>query len=306
MRRYLLVRLLRAVLVVLAVSVVVFTLLRLSGDPVAIMLPFDATAEQRAEFRRYFGLDSPIPVQYVRFLGRASRGDFGESLRYRQPAITLFAERLPATLILVLFALSVTVAAGFSLGVLAATKPGSVLDQLVVATSLALQSTPSFWLGIMLILLFSVQLGWLPTSGSGNWRHLIMPVLTVASFLLAEILVLVRGSMVEALSADYIRTARAKGMPRHLVVLRHALRNALIPAITVIGMQFGTLMGGAVITETVFGWPGVGLLAVQSVFQRDFPVVQVAMLSLSVIIALANLSVDLLYVLADPRIRLET
>jgi peptide/nickel transport system permease protein len=288
----------------LFVSALVFVLLRLSGDPASILLPFDATPEERVAFRKYFGLDAPILVQYLRFLGRSVRGDFGESLRYRQPAVSLFVERLPSTLALVGSALLVTTILGLTFGVAAAVARNSSLDHVVVTVALVMQSTPSFWLGIMLILLLSVQMRWLPTSGGGGVLHLIMPSLTVAASIVAEVVLLVRGSMIEALRSDYIRTAVAKGIPSRLVVLRHALRNAMIPAVTVLGIQFGSLMGGAVITETVFGWPGVGLLAVQSIFHRDFPVIQVSILNLAIMIALANLTVDLLYILIDPRIRL--
>lgn len=304
MGRYALARLARTLLVILFVSALVFVLLRLSGDPASILLPFDATPEERVAFRKYFGLDAPILVQYLRFLGRSVRGDFGESLRYRQPAVSLFVERLPSTLALVGSALLVTTILGLTFGVAAAVARNSSLDHVVVTVALVMQSTPSFWLGIMLILLLSVQMRWLPTSGGGGVLHLIMPSLTVAASIVAEVVLLVRGSMIEALRSDYIRTAVAKGIPSRLVVLRHALRNAMIPAVTVLGIQFGSLMGGAVITETVFGWPGVGLLAVQSIFHRDFPVIQVSILNLAIMIALANLTVDLLYILIDPRIRL--
>jgi ABC-type dipeptide/oligopeptide/nickel transport system permease component len=296
-------RLLLAILVVFGVSIVTFFLTFLSGDPAVLMLPPDASAEQITRFRRDWGFDDPIIVQYGRFLGRAIQGDLGTSLRHGTPALPLIAERLPATFQLTVTAMLVAIALAIPLGVISATHRGSPVDLLTMTVALVGQAVPNFWLSIMAILLFAVTLGWLPTSGRGSWLHVVMPAGVLAIGLMALLTRLARSTMLEVLSEDYVRTARAKGLREWAVLSRHALRNALIPLVTVIGLQFGYILGGAVVIETVFTWPGVGLFTIQAITNRDYPVVQAAVLILSSAVVLINLLVDLLYGLLDPRIR---
>jgi len=296
-------RLLLAVLVVFGVSIVTFFLTFLSGDPAALMLSADASAEQVAQFRHDWGFDDPIIVQYGRFLGRALQGDMGMSLRHGTPALPLIADRLPATFQLTLTAMAMAIFAAIPLGVISATHRGSAIDLVTMTVALVGQAIPAFWLAIMGILFFSVSLGWLPTSGRGTLLHVIMLDSVLAIGLTALLTRLTRSTMLEVLSEDYVRTARAKGLRAWAVLSRHALRNALIPLVTVIGLQFGYILGGAVVIETVFTWPGVGLFTIQAITNRDYPVVQAAVLILSTAVVLINLLVDLLYGLLDPRIR---
>jgi ABC-type dipeptide/oligopeptide/nickel transport system permease component len=304
MTAYVVQRLLLAVLVVFGVSIVTFFLTFLSGDPAILMLPPDASAEQIARFRRDWGFDQPIIVQYGNFLARALQGDMGTSLRHGTPALPLIAERLPATLQLTVTAMLVAILLAIPLGVLSATHRGTPLDLLTMTMALVGQAVPNFWLSIMAILLFAVTLGWLPTSGRGTWLHVVMPAGVLAIGLMALLTRLARSTMLEVLSEDYVRTARAKGLREWAVLSHHALRNALIPLVTVIGLQFGYILGGAVVVETVFTWPGVGLFTIQAITNRDYPVVQAAVLILSSAVVLINLLVDLLYGLLDPRIRI--
>ncbi len=241
----------------------------------------------------------------MQFLGGALTGDFGVSFRHQQPALPLVLERLPATLELALAALLLSVAVALPLGIVAALHRGRLGDVLAMAFAVVGQATPYFWMGIMLILVVSVELGWLPTSGRGTWQHLILPAVTLATHFAAALARLTRTAMLEVLGQNYVTTARAKGLPERAVILAHALKNAAVPVVTLIGLQFGTLLGGAVVTETVFAWPGVGRLAVQSIFVRDYPVVQAGVLVLALAFVLVNLLVDLLYGLLDPRIRSE-
>jgi ABC-type dipeptide/oligopeptide/nickel transport system permease component len=301
---YIVQRILLAVLVVFGVSIITFFLTFLSGDPVVLMLPTDASSEQIARFRQDWGFDRPIIVQYGSFLWRALQGDLGTSLRHGTPALPLIAERLPATFQLTVTAMLLAVGLAIPLGVISATNRGKLIDLLTMAVALLGQALPNFWLAIMAILLFAVTLGWLPTSGRGTWLHLVLPAGVLATGLMALLTRITRSSMLEILSEDYVRTARAKGLPRWAVLSRHALRNALIPLVTVIGLQFGYILGGAVVVETVFTWPGVGLFTIQAITNRDYPVVQAAVLILSTAVVLINLVVDLLYGLLDPRIRI--
>jgi ABC-type dipeptide/oligopeptide/nickel transport system permease component len=267
------------------------------------MLPPDATAEQIVRFRQEWGFDQPIIVQYGNFLWRALQGDMGTSLRHGTPALPLIAERLPATFQLTVTAMVAAIVLAIPLGVLSATHRGSAVDLVTMTLALVGQAVPNFWLSIMAILLFAVTLGWLPTSGRGTWLHVVMPAGVLAIGLMALLARLARSTMLEVLSEDYVRTARAKGLREWAVLSRHALRNALIPLVTVIGLQFGFILGGAVVVETVFTWPGVGLFTIQAITNRDYPVVQAAVLILSSAVVLINLLVDLLYGLLDPRIR---
>ena len=296
-------RLLHTALVTLGVVTLVFVALRLSGDPAATMLPGDASVDELRHLRRTLGLDQPLHVQYVAFLGSAVRGDFGESFRHQQPAFGLVLERLPATLELAFAALLLAVVVALPLGIVAALYRGRAADVLAMGFAVVGQATPYFWMGIMLILVVSVELAWLLTSGRGSWSHLILPAITLGTHFAASLARLTRTSMLEVLGQNFVTTARAKGLGEPRVVLAHALKNAAVPVVTLIGLQFGMLLGGAVVTETIFAWPGVGRLAVQSIFVRDYPVVQAGVLVLALVFVAINLAVDLLYGTLDPRIR---
>jgi peptide/nickel transport system permease protein len=298
-------RLLHTALVTIGVVTLVFVALRMSGDPAASMLPGDASVDELRDLRHALGLDRSLPSQYVSFLGSAVRGDFGESFRHQQPAFGLVLERLPATLELAFAALVLAVVVALPLGIVAALYRGRVLDVVAMAFAVVGQATPYFWMGIMLILVVSVELGWLPTSGRGGWRHLILPAVTLGTHFAASIARLTRTAMLEVLNQHFVTTARAKGLGEWRVILAHVLKNAAVPVVTLIGLQFGTLLGGAVVTETIFAWPGVGRLAVQSIFVRDYPVVQAGVLVLALVFVAINLLVDLLYGTLDPRIRHE-
>ncbi len=304
MRTYILRRVAQSALTLLGVSVLVFIILRvLPGDPARMLLPDGAPESAVAELNRQLGLREPLIVQYGLFLRSVAQGDFGQSFQYRAPALRVVLERLPATVQLTVAAMLVTIAGGVSLGIITAVLRGTRYD--VAGTILAVlgQSLPNFWLGIMLILLFGVALRWLPTSGFASWTSLVLPAVTLAAFPTALVARLTRSSMLEILNRDYIRTGRAKGLAEQSVVLRHALRNAAIPVLTVIGLQIGSLLGGAVITESVFAWPGMGKLIVDAIFFRDFPVVQTVLILSATVFVAINLLVDLLYTVIDPRIR---
>lgn len=296
-------RLAQALAVLFGVSIVVFLLLRLSGDPTSLMLPLEATPEEREAMRRQLGLDEPIFLQYLDFVWRAVQGDLGGSLRGGGPALELVLERLPATALLAGSAMLLAILIAFPIGVIAALKPGSALDRASTTFALFGQSIPNFWFGLILILIFAVQLRLLPTGGMGGFANLILPTVTLAFWSAARTARLIRSGMIEALSQDYVRTAKAKGLSRFTVVVRHGLRNVMLPVVTVIGLDLAVLLGGAVVTETVFAWPGVGRLVVDSIAQRDFPVVQAAVLVVAVIYVVVNLVVDLLYTVLDPRTR---
>src|SRR5262245_17330963 len=285
------------------------------GDPVEIMLGTQATQEDRARLRTDLALDQPLHVQYARWLGHVARGDLGRSLFMRRPVLAEVLGRLQATLILTGTALLLSTTLGIALGVASATRPNSLLDRVSAMASLFGASMPSFWLGIVLMVVFALRLGWLPASGmyapygGGDLRdllaHLALPAVTLAAASVTIIARLTRATMLETLGQDYIRTARAKGVVGRGVVLRHGLKNAMIPIITVVGVQAGYLLGGAVLTETVFAWPGVGTLMVQGILARDFPLVQGCVLVVALSFVLVNLAVDLLYAWFDPRIRYE-
>jgi ABC-type dipeptide/oligopeptide/nickel transport system permease component len=304
MRSYLVRRLWQSAVTLVGVSVLVFVILRvIPGDPAKMLLPEGAPQSAVEELNRQLGLRQPLYVQYGIFLRSVFRGDFGQSFQYRSPALQVVVERLPATLQLTLAAMLLTVAFGVSIGIVAAVRQGTGYDYAGTALAVLGQSLPNFWLGIMLILLFGVTLRWLPTSGFQGWRYLVLPSITLAAFPTALVARLTRSSMLEILSRDYIRTGRAKGLTERIVVLRHALKNATIPVLTVIGLQIGTLLGGAVITESVFAWPGMGKLVVDAIFFRDFPVVQTILILSATVFVLINLLVDVLYTVLDPRIR---
>ena len=304
MRAYILSRLGQTALVVFLSLTAVFAMVRLSGDPVLLFMPMDIQAKDVNEFRQRLGFNDPLPVQYGRFLAGAVRGDFGESLRYKQDALGLVLERLPATLLLAGASLLLTVGIALPLGVLSAVRRNSVLDHVGTVATVLGQATPGFWLGLMLIFVFSVKLRWLPTGGTGSLAHLAMPAVVLAAFFAARIARLTRSAVLDALGEDYVLTARAKGLGEGRVVGKHTLRNSAIPIVTLAGLEAGQLLGGAVITETIFAWPGLGRLTVQALLNRDFPVVLAAVFLVSVMYTLINLLVDLLYGWLDPRVRL--
>jgi peptide/nickel transport system permease protein len=302
--KYVLSRLGEALISVLGLLALVFFAARLTGDPAAMMLPIGATPEQIEEFRHAAGFDRPMPVQFATFIADAVRGDFGTSLQFQRPALTVVLERLPATLELTVAALVLGTALGALTGMTAALKRGTVLEFCSMSLALLGQATPVFWLGIILIMVFSVELHWLPAGGRDGLANLVLPAVTLAMFSSASVARLLRSSMVEVLKEDYIRTARAKGLVKRVVYLRHAARNALIPVVTILGILAGELLGGAVVTETIFSWPGVGRLIVFAIETKDFPVVQAGVVVISSIFILVNLLVDLSYGALDPRIRL--
>lgn len=304
MALYLLRRLGHAILVVFGVSVIVFLIMRVSGDPLAILLGPDATAHDRAVLARELGFDRPLYQQYLSFLGDAVRGRFGESLWYHQPSLPLVLQHMPATIELASLSLLLAVLGAVPLGVWSALRRGSVVDNAIGTFVMLGQSAPIFWVGMLLILEFSVNLRLLPPSGQGTVQQLIMPVLTLGVYSMARLLRLTRSGTLEVLSQDYIRTARAKGLSETAVLFRHGLRNALVPLITYLGLEVGTLLGGTVVVEKVFSWPGVGSLSLQAIFNRDYPLVQAAVFVVALAFVFVNLAVDLLYPVIDPRIRL--
>jgi peptide/nickel transport system permease protein len=303
MAAYLTRRLVQSLLVLVAVSMLAFALIYLSGDPVQALVPLDASPQDAENIRRGFGLDRPIPVQYVKFLERAIHGDLGQSFKYRISSIELVLQRLPHTMRLAAASILLAVVVSIPLGVLAATRGGGILDYVAMGLSMLTISTPSFWLGILLILLFADVWRLLPASGTGSPGHLILPAITLSAYSIGLITRLVRATVADILRQDYITTARAKGLGPARVNYRHALRNGLIPTVTVLGLQFGTLLGGSVVVETVFAWPGLGWLLVQAINSRDLPLVRAIVLVVSLCFVVINLAVDLLYSFLDPRIR---
>lgn len=306
MSRYIARRLLQLIPILLGASILIFVLMRLvPGDPAIQALGVesgDATAEQVEALRREWGLDQPLPVQYFYWLGNALQGDLGRSTVSRVPVSEEIMSRFPATLQLTVVSMLVSVVLGIPFGVIAAVRHNSLIDRGSTIIALLGICTPTFWLGLMLMLLFSVQLGWLPSFGRGGITHLILPAITLGASASAIIARVTRSSMIEVLSEDFIRTARAKGLAERIVVYRHAIKNALIPIITILGLEFGFLLSGSVVTETVFSYPGLGLLLINSINNRDFPVVQGALLLFALQFVIVNLVVDLLYGFVDPRI----
>ena len=303
MRAYLLSRLGQTVLVVFLSLTAVFFLVRLGGDPVLLFLPMDIQAKDLNEFRQRLGFNDPLAVQYGRFVAGAARGNFGESLRYKRDALGLVLERMPATLQLAAVALLLTFCLAIPVGLISGIRRGSLLDYLGMGATVLGQAVPGFWLGLMLIFLFSVRLGWLPTGGTGGVAHFVMPSIVLAAFYAARMARLTRSAVLETLQEDYVLTARAKGLSEVVVIAKHTLKNSAIPIVTLAGLETGQLLGGAVITETIFAWPGVGRLTVQALLNRDFPVVLAAVFVISVTYTLVNLLVDLLYGWLDPRTR---
>lgn len=301
---FLIKRLLRTVVVIWGVVTVVFVVLRLSGDPISLLVPAEATAEEIERLRDQRGLNEPVIVQYGVFLRDAVQLDFGDSIRYRQDALGVVVDRIPATLQIAAAAFAVAVAVGLPVGILSAVRPNTPLDNAAVLLALVGQAVPTFFLGIVLILVFAVRLGWFPTSGLGSPSGLVLPAITLGAFAMASITRLTRSAMLEVLGQDYVRTARAKGLREQRVVRGHALKNALVPVVTIMGLQFGTLLGGSVVTETVFSLPGMGRLIIQAIETRDYPIVQAGVFLIAIGFVGVNLAVDLLYAVLDPRIRL--
>ena len=283
---------------------IVFFLVHLTGDPAVALMPRDATPEDIEQFRHVMGFDRPLYEQYLSFLGRVAHGNFGYSYRYHAEALPLVLERVPATFELALAASFIALLISIPMGIIAALRKDSLFDNASTAIALFGQCMPTFWLGIMLILIVSVGLRLLPPSGGGGFKYLVLPAITLGTYSAAVISRLLRSSLLEVLSKDYIRTARAKGLAENTVVYRHALKNAAIPVVTVTGMQIASLLGGAIITETVFSYPGVGLLAIQAIRYRDIPVVQAFVTIVAVMVVITNLIVDLAYRYLDPRVRL--
>jgi len=291
--------------ILLGVSIVVFGLMHLSGDPIRLLAPIDTTAEELEAIRKLHGLDRPLPVQYWNFLTGVLRGDFGKSLRSGENALHLALERVPATGKLALTALAFSLIVALPFGVLAAVKRNTWIDRTVMGAALIGQSMPVFWLGILLILVFAVNLGVLPATGTrAGWRSLILPGITLGMFNMARTARLLRSELLEVLQAEYIMTARAKGMSARVVLWRHAFRNAVIPLVTLIGLDLGALLAGSVITETIFAWPGIGRLSVNAIYGRDYPVVQATVLVAASIYVMINFLVDLSYAFLNPRVNL--
>lgn len=306
--RYLITRLLQSIIVIFGVSIVAFGMTYLTGDPTEVILGAGAdrmTVQEINVFRVKMGFDRPWYVQYFDFVSKALQGNFGYSFIRHKPAYEVIVERLPATIQLGSFALVISILLPIPLGVISATKPHTIIDYIVTFIALIGQSVPSFWLGILLILFFGVYLKWLPISGSGSWQQLIMPGITLAAFSIARNMRLTRSSMLDFFQKDFVRTARSKGIPENRVVYVHVLRNSMLPIVTAIGLQMGYLLGGSVITETIFGWPGVGREILAAIGSHDFYVVQAGVIMFALIFTIVNLLVDLVYVWVDPRIRYE-
>jgi len=303
MRRYAIKRILLGIVTIIVVSIIVFFASRLSGDVVHLLLPDDATKEDEIRLRAKLGLDKPIPIQYLVFVKNLTQGDFGESIRYRLPVVEVILKRLPGTLELASAAFLLSIVFGVPLGVISATRRDSASDKAGKIFALIGQSMPSFWLGIMAILVFSVWLQLLPTSGRGDMEHLILPATTLGWFSVASIMRITRSAMLDTMDSDFIKMARLKGNSERIVVWKHGLRNALIPVVSMAGIQLAQLLGGAVIIEAVFGWPGLGSLILEAVYGRDYTLVQSGVLLTSMIFISLNLIVDLLYGFIDPRIR---
>jgi peptide/nickel transport system permease protein len=303
MSQYFLHRLQHLFWVLLAVSILVFLLVYLSGDPISLLAPLDAKPEDVERIRALYGLDQPLIVQYWNFLLKAVQGDMGDSFRYNQPALEMVMDKLPATIRLALFSLVLTMLVGIPLGLWAGSRPNSAVDWFVSIITFIGISIPSFWLGIVLILVFADKLRWLPPSGDASFQNILMPGFTLSLYSIGLLSRLVRSTLIDVMQRDYIRTARAKGLRERIVLYRHALRNTMIPTVTVLGLQLGALLGGSVVVESVFAWPGVGWLMLQGIQNRDLPLVRAVVLVIGLGFVLINLVVDLLYSRLDPRIR---
>jgi peptide/nickel transport system permease protein len=304
MKRYIVQRLLQGVVLLFLVATLVFFLGRLTGNPVDLMLPEGSTPEDRIAMMRALGLDGPLLHQFVIFIGNAVHGDLGTSIRMREPTVDVFFSRLPNTLALIPWAILLAMGLGIPLGVIASLNRGNLLDRVAGTIAVLGIATPGFWLGIVLIFVFSVQLGWLPSGRMGGPEHYVLPVITLAVFLIAGFMRIVRSSMLEVLDSEFIKLARIKGLSEGMAIWKHCLRNALVPVLTLWGVFVGNLITGAIITETVFAWPGIGRLTYEAVIYRDFPLLQACIILKAMLILIINLGVDILYAYVDPRIRL--
>lgn len=303
MKKYIFKRLIRAFFTIMGVSIFVFALTHVSGDPVALLLPPEATMEEIEAMRTALGFDEPLYVQYWIYISGAARGDFGMSIRWQRPALELFLERFPATLLLGTVSMLWALLMGLTVGVLSAVYVGRWFDNFGKIIALVGQAVPVFWLGLMLMLLFAVVLRWLPTSGTGGIKYLVLPSMTLGAVFAAGITRMTRSTMLDVLDSEYIKMARTLGIPEKIVVAKQAFKNAMIPVLTMAALNFIVLINGTVITETIFTWPGVGRLIVEAIFARDYPVVQTIILILSSSFVFMNLLVDILYAYIDPRIR---
>ena len=302
MREYLVSKLLHTAVVAFCVLTLVFVVLHITGDPVLMLLPPDPSTEEVEALTRALGLDQPLYVQYWRFFVKVASGDFGNSLQHQQPAMALVMERLPASLLLTVTGVVLAVLAAVPLGIVAAVRHGTLVDHAAVTLAAVGQSAPFFWIALMLMLVFAVTLRLVPTTGYGTWQHLVLPGLTLATYPTAAIARLVRANMLDVLAMDYVTAARAKGLRERRVVPKHALKNAAIPAVTVIGLQFGLLLGGSIVCEMIFAWPGVGRLIIFAIYNRDYPLVEAAVFVMAMVFVLMNLLVDLCYAWLDPRV----
>jgi peptide/nickel transport system permease protein len=303
MQRFILRRVLQSLVVLVVLALVVFALARVTGNPADLLLPEDASRDDREHLLKALGLDRPVHEQLVRFLTGALQGDLGTSIRYRKPTVEVFFERLPNTLALVLVALLGAVLVAIPLGLLAAVHRGTIIDRVSGAIAVLGIATPSFWLGIILIYIFSIKLGWLPSARMGGPAHYILPTITLSAFLVAGLMRLVRSSVLEVLDTEFVKFARIKGLSQTVVIWKHCLRNALIPVVTLFGVLFALLVTGAIVTETVFAWPGVGRLTYEAVIFRDYPLLQAIILMKGILVLGVNLGVDILYAYLDPRVR---
>jgi peptide/nickel transport system permease protein len=304
MLSYLIKRIFSTIPVLIGISLLLFFMLRmLPGDPAQVLAGQMATPEEIENIRHQLGLDRPIYEQYAAYLSRLARLDLGRSARTQNPVLDEIWARLPNTLLLAVVAIGLACILGIPAGIISAVRPYSWIDYVVTISALFGMSMPVFWLGLMLVVVFSIILKWLPAGGTGSWQHVVLPSITLAAFVVAFIARMTRSTMIETLSQDFTTTARSKGLQERVVVIKHALKNAMIPIITVVGLQFGLLLGGAVLTETVFAWPGLGRLIVDSILARDYPVIQGAILIFGLLYIMVNLVVDMIYALVDPRIR---
>jgi peptide/nickel transport system permease protein len=302
MGAYIIRRILQSLIVILGVIIITFLISRVLGDPVALLLPPEATPEQRAYLTKDLGLDRPLYIQLVVYVSKVLKGDFGQSFRHQEPAMKLLLDRIPASLYLSLIATLISVCIALPLGIISAIKRGTIFDQIGMTLALLGQSVPAFWAGIMLILLFAVQLGWFPPSGYGGPKHVILPAVTLALFFSAATARLTRSSVLDVLDMDYVRYARLKGVPEFVVIMRHVLRNAFITILNIVALQLGLLLGGAVITEFIFSWPGIGRLSLDAIYNRDFPVIQATVVVAASFFVCINLLVDIIYSATDPRV----
>lgn len=302
MGAYIIRRLLQSIIVILGVIVITFIISRVLGDPVGLLLPPEATLEQRAHLARDLGLDRPLYVQLVVYVGKVLKGDFGKSFRHQEPAMKLLLDRVPASLYLALVATFISVCIALPLGIISALKRGTIIDRIAMTLALFGQSVPNFWAGIMLILLFAVKLRLLPPSGYGGPEHVILPAVTLTCFFTAATARLTRSSILDVLDMDYVRYARLKGVPEFVVIMRHVLRNAFITILNIVALQLGILLGGSVITEFIFSWPGIGRLSLEAVYNRDYPVIQATVVVAAAFFVVINLLVDIIYSATDPRV----